>query len=135
MRPTALSFVTMPATEKPSSVSTRWRRVRCHTTWRPDPCAATCPIRFPVALLGRLAVHADHESKGIGGGLLADATRRCLATAAEGPGTAAILCHAIDESAKAFYLHNGFLESPIEALTVMLPLRGLAAALRVSMGR
>lgn len=35
-----------------------------------------------------------------------------------------MLCHAIDEEAKAFYLHHGFVESPIQPLTVMLSLKG-----------
>lgn len=85
------------------------------------------PDPIPVALLGRLAVHSDYEGKGIGSGLLRDATLRCLKTASEGPSSVAILCHAIDEEAKQFYLHHGFVESPVEALTVMLSLKKLAS--------
>lgn len=33
-----------------------------------------------------------------------------------------LLCHAISEEAKRFYLHHGFVVSPIEPLTVMLNL-------------
>ena len=35
----------------------------------------------------------------------------------------ALLCHAIDEEAKAFYLKHGFVESPRDPLTMMLGLR------------
>lgn len=87
------------------------------------------PDPIPAALLGRMAVHEDHERRGIGSGLLKDATMRCLRAAYEGPGVAAILCHAIDEDAKAFYLRHGFVQSPVEPLTVMLPLRALAQTL------
>jgi GNAT superfamily N-acetyltransferase len=87
------------------------------------------PDPIPAALLGRLAVHEDYEGRGIGSGLLKDASRRCLRAASEGPGLAAILCHAIDEDAKAFYLRHGFIQSPVEPLTVMLPLRDLAQRL------
>ena len=48
---------------------------------------------------------------------------------AEEMGLRALLCHAIDKSAKEFYLHHGFVESPIEPLTVMLNIAKLAKAL------
>jgi hypothetical protein len=34
-----------------------------------------------------------------------------------------LLCHAIDDEAKAFYLKHGFAPSPIQPLTMMLGLR------------
>ena len=85
------------------------------------------PDPIPVALLGRLAVHEDWESRGIGSGLLKDATLRCIRAAQEGPGTVAILCHAIDAKAKRFYVERGFVPSPVEELTVMLSLREFAS--------
>ena len=77
------------------------------------------PEPIPVAVLGRLAVHSDWNGQGVGAGLLKDAVRRA-ARLAEEIGIRALLCHAIDENAKKFYLHHGFIESPIEPLTVML---------------
>lgn len=88
------------------------------------------PDPIPVAVLGRLAVHRGFENRGIGSGLLKDAAMRCLRAAEEGPSVRAILCHAIDESAKAFYLHHGFVQSPVESLTVMLGLSDLARRMR-----
>lgn len=88
------------------------------------------PDPIPAAVLGRLAVHRDFENRGIGSGLLKDATMRCLRTAEAGPGVRAILCHAIDENAKAFYLHHGFVQSPVESLTVMLGLSDLVRRMR-----
>ena len=38
-------------------------------------------------------------------------------------GVRALLCHAIDDDAKAFYLKHGFIESPLDPLTLMLGLR------------
>lgn len=87
------------------------------------------PDPIPVAVLGRLAVHRDAERLGIGAGLLKDAVLRCLSTAREGPGVRAILCHAIDEDARRFYLHHGFVQSPLEDLTLMLGLTDLARRL------
>ena len=77
------------------------------------------PEPIPVAVLGRLAVHSDWNGQGVGAGLLKDAVLR-TAKLAEEMGIRALLCHAIDENAKKFYLHHGFIKSPIEPLTVML---------------
>ena len=80
------------------------------------------PEPIPVIVLGRLAVHVDRVGQGIGQGLLKDAVRRTL-QASEQVGARALLCHATDDVAKAFYLQHGFIESPIHGLTVLLPLR------------
>lgn len=77
------------------------------------------PDPVPVMVLGRLAVHVDWASQGIGRGLLKDAVLRTLRVARDA-GIRAILCHAISGKAKQFYLKHGFVESPIDELTVML---------------
>lgn len=79
------------------------------------------PDPIPVAVLGRLAVHSDWVGRGIGRGLLKDAVQRTLQTSQQ-MGIRVLLCHAIDDEAKAFYLQNGFIESPIDAMTLMLSL-------------
>lgn len=79
------------------------------------------PDPLPVIVLGRLAVHEDWSGRGIGSGLLKDAVLRAL-QAAELIGACALLCHAIDGEAKAFYLKHGFVESPLQPLTMMLGL-------------
>jgi GNAT superfamily N-acetyltransferase len=79
------------------------------------------PDPIPVLVLGRLAVHRDYLGLGIGAGLLKDAVLRSQRAATD-IGARALLCHAIDDAAKAFYLHHGFVASPIDALTVMLKL-------------
>lgn len=82
------------------------------------------PDPVPVVVMGRLAVHANWTKQGIGSGLLKDALQRTLRVA-EQMGSRALLCHAIDEDAKTFYLKHGFIESPIDPMTVMLRLPGL----------
>jgi len=82
------------------------------------------PEPIPVAVLGRLAVHADWAGRGVGAGLLKDAVLRSLRLA-EDVGIRALLCHAINENARQFYLRHGFVESPIEPLTLMLNLARL----------
>jgi GNAT superfamily N-acetyltransferase len=71
--------------------------------------------------LGRLAVHEDWSGRGIGSGLLKDAVLRAL-QASDIIGAGALLCHAIDDEAKAFYVKHGFVESPHQPLTMMLGL-------------
>lgn len=86
------------------------------------------PDPIPVAVLARLAVHTAWVGQGIGRGLLKDAVQRILQTSQQ-MGMRALLCHAIDEEAKAFYLRHGFIESPTDAMTVMLSLVRLHEAL------
>jgi predicted N-acetyltransferase YhbS len=79
------------------------------------------PDPLPVIVLGRLAVHEEWSGRGIGSGLLKDAVLRAL-QACNIIGAGALLCHAIDGEAKAFYAKHGFVESPHQALTMMLGL-------------
>lgn len=85
---------------------------------------------IPVVLLGRLAV--DDIGKGMGMGLgadlLRDATLRSLMIAKE-VGVRALLVHALDDKAAAFYSHYGFIASPISPLVLMLSLDRAAALL------
>lgn len=85
------------------------------------------PDPIPVVVLGRLAVHTDCQGRGLGAGLLKDAVLRSLRLSNE-MGIRALLCHAISETAKQFYLHHGFIESPGEPMTLMLNLAKLASA-------
>ena len=78
------------------------------------------PDPVPVMILGRLAVDKSLQQRGIGKGLLRDAVLRTV-QAAEIAGIRAILVHAISEPAKRFYEGCGFMASPIDPLTVMLP--------------
>jgi GNAT superfamily N-acetyltransferase len=88
----------------------------------PSRMRRNMPDPLPVIVLGRLAVHDDWNGRGIGSGLLKDAVLRSL-QAAELIGACALLCHAIDDDAKAFYLKHGLVESPLQPLTLMLALR------------
>lgn len=81
------------------------------------------PNRMPVIVLGRLAVHRDWVGQGVGQGLLKDAVTRAVQASGQ-IGARALLCHAIDDAAKAFYLKHGFITSPINDMTVMVSLSG-----------
>jgi GNAT superfamily N-acetyltransferase len=61
----------------------------------------------PAVLLARLAIHEDHQGRGLGGRLLRTAVDDVLA-AAEHVGIVLLTVDALDERAAAFYEHYGF---------------------------
>ncbi len=83
---------------------------------------------IPVILLARLAAVSWDLGLGLGSALLKDAFHR-IASAAEIVGARAILVHAIDAEAKAFYLHFNFEEFPAGTLHLMLSLKDVRAAI------
>jgi GNAT superfamily N-acetyltransferase len=83
---------------------------------------------IPVVLLARLAVDQRQQGKGIGQGLLKDALIRCL-NAADAIGIRAVLVHAKDSQAAAFYSRFGFVPSPTDPLHLMLLLKDIQHAL------
>jgi GNAT superfamily N-acetyltransferase len=89
-------------------------------THAPGRIKRSMPDPIPVVVLGRLAVDKASHGKGVGAGLLRDAVLRTL-QAAEIAGVRAILLHAISEDAKRFYEKYGFVTSPVDPMTVMIP--------------
>jgi GNAT superfamily N-acetyltransferase len=79
---------------------------------------------LPVMLLARLAVDRSEQGKGLGRGLLKDALLR-TAQAAEIAGLRALLVHAKDDQAKAFYLKFDFEVSPTHELHLLLLMKDL----------
>ena len=87
----------------------------------------------PVALLARLGVDTEHEGRGIGAGLLADAVTRLLAIS-EDIGCRGLLIHAEEGEARDFYLHliPELEPSPTDELHLVLLLKD---ARRTLLGR
>ena len=83
---------------------------------------------IPIILLARLAVDQTEQGHGLGKALLTDALRR-IASAAEIVGARAVLVHAIDTQAKAFYEHFNFEEFPSGTRHLMLSLKDVRAAI------
>lgn len=83
---------------------------------------------IPVLVLARLAVDTREQGRGIGKGLLKDALLRTI-QASEIAGLRAIVVHAKNESAQAFYLKFGFAPSPIDDLHLMLLMKDLRHSL------
>lgn len=84
----------------------------------------------PVALLGRLAVHREEQGGGLGAALLKDALLR-IESAAEILGIRAVLVHAIDHQARAFYERFDFEPCPDDELHLMLLMKDLRREMRL----
>jgi GNAT superfamily N-acetyltransferase len=82
---------------------------------------------IPVVLLARLAVDVLVAGRGIGAWLLRDAMTRTLA-ASETIGVRAMLVHALDDDARAFYLRHGLESSPTDPLHLMILIKDIAGA-------
>jgi GNAT superfamily N-acetyltransferase len=80
------------------------------------------PNPVPVMVIGRLAIDAGFQGRGLGSALLRDAVLRTL-QAAEIVGIRAILVHAISERAKRFYEYRGFVSSAVDPMTLMITVR------------
>lgn len=80
------------------------------------------PDPVPVMVLARLAVDARVRGTKLGAALLQDAVTR-VRSVAENAGVRALLVHALNERAKQFYEYYGFRASPIDSMTLMLPLK------------
>ena len=87
---------------------------------RPDP--------LPVVVLGRLAVDRRYHNQGLGQSLLRDAMMRAVHIAGL-PRVFAILAHAISDQAKQFYLSRGFVESPLQPMTLLMTLQTVRSIL------
>lgn len=90
----------------------------------PGKIKRNMPDPIPVMVLGRLAVDQKWQDQGIGCALLKDAVLRTIKVSYDA-GIRALLVHAISKSAKYFYKKYGFLESPLEEMTLMLSLKDI----------
>lgn len=77
---------------------------------------------IPTAHIGRLAVDRSSQGLGLGEFLLIDALRR-IVNVADDLGIFAVELHAINESAKEFYLKYGFTELNDDPFHVHLPVK------------
>lgn len=63
---------------------------------------------IPVVLLDRLAVDREFKGQGLGGMLLVDALARAHRVSSADVAAHAVYLEALDDAARAFYLHYGF---------------------------
>lgn len=94
----------------------------------PKAMRRNMPDPLPVLLLGRLAVDKRYHNRGIGQALLRDALLRAVNVSGDA-GVFAILVHALADQAKQFYLSRGFVESPIQPMTLMMTIETVRSIL------
>jgi GNAT superfamily N-acetyltransferase len=94
----------------------------------PKAMRRNMPDPLPILLLGRLAVDKRYHNQGIGQALLRDAMLRAVNVAGEA-GVFAVLVHALTDSAKQFYLSRGFIESPLQPMTLFMTLATIRSIL------
>jgi GNAT superfamily N-acetyltransferase len=82
---------------------------------------------IPVAILARLAINSRHQRNGLGATLLGDALTR-VGRAAEQVAVCAVVVHAVDQNAAAFYERFGFKALGATPRTLMITLTALRAA-------
>ena len=87
----------------------------------PGSIRRNMPDPVPVMVLGRLAVDQRLQGQQVGGALLRDALQRAMSVAQD-IGVRALLVHALNERARQFYAHYGFVASPVNPMMLMLPL-------------
>jgi GNAT superfamily N-acetyltransferase len=86
---------------------------------------------IPLTLLARLAVHRLEQGAGLGTALLKDAIRRHM-QAQMIIGSRALVAHAKDERAAAFYARRGFQPSPTDPLHLYLLTKDMKKTLDIS---
>jgi GNAT superfamily N-acetyltransferase len=93
----------------------------------PEAIAKRAPETIPCFLLARLAIDVEWQGRGLGWGLLRNAMQRVLMLS-KSVAAPALLIHARDENARAFYQHHAeFHQSPVDPLHLFLPMKAIAA--------
>lgn len=87
----------------------------------PKKLRRNMPDLLPVLLLGRLAIDKSYHNMGFGSALLRDALIRSTSVASNA-GIFALLVHTLSDEAKQFYLSRGFVESPLQSMTLIMTL-------------
>ena len=100
----------------------------------PGNISRNMPNPIPVIVLGRLAVDINFQKKNFGKILLKNAMLRILSIS-KNAGVRAILVHAISAQAKQFYLRYGFKESPLDTMTLFLPISALSKLINNEINR
>ena len=94
----------------------------------PKAMRRNMPNPLPVLLLGRLAVDRRYHNQGIGQALLRDAMIRAVSVDGHA-GVFALLVHALSDQAKQFYLSRGFVESPLQPMTLIMTIATIRSIL------
>jgi len=88
----------------------------------PSAFRRNMPEPIPIVLLARFAVDSRYQKQRWGGKLLREAVMRTMLIS-QVIGVRGLVVHALNDDAIAFYQRFGFVESPLQPHTLVLPLR------------
>ena len=88
----------------------------------PKKLRRNMPDPLPALVLGRLAIDHRYHNKGLGTALLRDALFRSINISSDA-GIFLILVHALSNEARQFYISRGFIESPMQPMTLMMTMK------------
>lgn len=94
----------------------------------PKAMRRNMPDPLPVLLLGRLAIDKRHHNKGLGQALLRDVMLRAVNVAGDAR-VFALLVHAASDQARQFYRSRGFVESPLQPMTLLMTIETIRSIL------
>ena len=77
------------------------------------------PEILPAVLLSRLAVHSDYQGRGLAAALLKHFMLKAFEVS-ERVGVRVVLVHAKEDGARGLYEKYGFIQSPLDPLTLLL---------------
>ena len=77
------------------------------------------PEILPAVLLSRLAVHSDYQGRGVAAALLKHFMLKAFEVS-ERVGVRVVLVHAKEDGVRGFYEKYGFIQSPLDSLTLLL---------------
>ncbi len=80
---------------------------------------------YPAILIGRLAIHRNHQGRGYGGALLLNALRRCHELSRQ-IGIMAVVVDAKDDKARSFYESFLFIRFQDEPYRLYIPMNEIA---------
>ena len=90
------------------------------------------PREIPVALLARLAVDRHHQKQGLGLALLRNALLSVVSSS-QLVAFRAVMIHALDDEAEAFYAKFGFRAAKGLERTLLLPTQDIVASLKAAL--
>ena len=93
----------------------------------PLDIAKRAPDPIPAVRMGRFAIDRSYQGQGLGAELLSEALLGAV-TAGDLLGARVMLVDAISDEAVDFYLHYGFIQSPIHPMQLVYDLRIVAAS-------
>jgi len=88
---------------------------------------------IPAVLLSRLAVDLSVQQSGVGALLLQDAMLRAVSVSDE-VGIRLLLAHALNDSARPFYVKFGFEESPTDSMNLQIIIKDVKASIEARSG-